>query len=83
MEIIFKDVRSPIRLTVTLSRVTLKLSNGMSEAEQKRYINFANTVVARLGKIDKTWRGVITLDEKLYAIMQNDSKSYNKAFVEL
>lgn len=48
------------RLTITPSRVTLKILPTADEAERDFLITFANFVAKTMGEVKQSWRGKIT-----------------------
>lgn len=61
-EVVYAD-NINVRLTVTPSRVTLKLVRGIEPSEELRYIVFAGEVAGEmLAKgVSNTWRGKVKL----------------------
>lgn len=65
------------RLTITPTRVTVKLTNDLSERRRKQLLAFVDYVVEQFVVIDKTWRGAIKFDHDVITYIKTSLKSDN------
>lgn len=65
------------RLTITPTRVTVKIVNDLSELRRKQLLAFVDYVVEQFVVIDKTWRGVITFEHDGLTYIKTSMKSEN------
>lgn len=73
------------RLTVTPTRVTVKLTKDISELRRKQLMAFVDYVVEQFVVIDKTWRGAIKFEKDGLTYIKTSmaaeaSKSSNRRF---
>lgn len=64
-------------LTITPTRVTVKLTNGLSEIRRKQLLAFVDYVVEQFVVIDKTWRGAIKFEHDGLTYIKTSMKSEN------
>lgn len=65
------------RLTITPTRVTVKIVNDLSEFRRKQLLAFVDYVVEQFVVIDKTWRGAIKFEHDGLTYIKTSMKSDN------
>lgn len=65
------------RLTITPTRVTVKLTNDLSKLRRKQLLTFVDYVVEQFVVIDKTWRGAIKFEHDGLIYIKTSMKSDN------
>lgn len=63
------------RLTITPTRVTVKIVNDLSELRRKQLLAFVDYVVGQFVVIDKTWRGAVKFEHDSLTYIKTSMKS--------